>query len=290
MPLLSIIETYHYIKWDREWHEVANQPVLIDQASSIIDVNAIEPTADKKPSIFNKLIPRNSVAPYIALQLADAVARNPKIRPLILVIGGGTIGSGLEKLYDDPRLDIISFDVYPSKHTQFVADAHNIPLESASVNAVIIQAVLEHVLNPQKVVNEIQRVLLPGGLVYADTPFLQHVHEGPYDFTRFTESGHRWLFRNFGVIEAGQVAGVGTQFAWSCAQLARSLIPIRGVSTLVRLAMTPFAMFVDKFANKKHSIDGASSVYFYGYCADKSISPKSMIEYYSGAQQKPIRV
>ena len=41
---------------------------------------------------------------------ADTPDRNPRI----LVIGGGTVGDGLEELYDDPTIDLISFDVYAS--------------------------------------------------------------------------------------------------------------------------------------------------------------------------------
>jgi len=82
-------------------------------------------------------------------------------------------------------------------------------LASASVDGVLIQAVLEHVLDPAQVVGEIHRVLRPDGLVYAETPFLQQVHAGPNDFTRFTSSGHRYLFRAFAEIAAGPVAGPG---------------------------------------------------------------------------------
>ncbi|CAH2407660.1 hypothetical protein MES5069_620012 [Mesorhizobium escarrei] len=32
---------------------------------------------------------------------------------------------------------------------------------------------------------------------------MQQVHEGAYDFTRFTELGHRWLFRRFETISRG---------------------------------------------------------------------------------------
>ena len=52
-------------------------------------------------------------------------------------------------------------------------------------------------MDPNKVAAEIFRVLSSDGIVYAETPFLQESHEEPYDFTRFTELGHRWLFRNF---------------------------------------------------------------------------------------------
>jgi len=57
----------------------------------------------------------------------------------------------------------------------------------------LVQAGLEHVRDLWQVVAEIHRVLKDDGLVYAETPFMQQVHEGPYDFTRFTESGHRYL-------------------------------------------------------------------------------------------------
>ena len=45
------------------------------------------------------------------------------------------------------------------------------PFPDSSFNIVIIQAVLEHVLNPQKVVKEINRVLKNKGIIYSETPF-----------------------------------------------------------------------------------------------------------------------
>ena len=74
-------------------------------------------------------------------------------------------------------------------------------------DAVICQAVLEHVLEPASAVSEIHRVLRRDGLVYAETPFMQQVHERAYDFSRFTQSGHRWLFRRFSEISAGPIGG-----------------------------------------------------------------------------------
>ncbi len=164
------------------------------------------------------------------------------------MIGGGTIGDGLDALYAAPELDIVAFDIFPTPCTQFVADAHRIPLRDGAVDAVVVQAVLEHVLDPWRVAAEIHRVLRPDGLVYADTPFLQPVHEGPYDFTRFTESGHRWLFRDFELIESGVVEGPGAQVADSLAQAARSVVPLRGVGPLVRFAATPLGRLIDLFA------------------------------------------
>ncbi len=274
--------------------EVAGVPVLIDSDDSIVDVSTIEAASEAQLGlarrVLGRLAVRNAVASRVSARLSEEVSLAAVgDRPVVLVIGGGTVGSGLEKLYDDPKLDVISFDVYPSRFTQFVADAHLIPLADGSVDGVVIQAVLEHVLDPGRVVAEIHRVLKPNGLVYADTPFLQHVHEGPFDFTRFSESGHRWLFRRFSLVESGQVAGVGTELAWSVAQALRSVVPIRGISSATRLAMTPVAFVVDKFADPGHSADGASSVYFYGRRADEAIPPRAIVDHYSGGQRRPTR-
>ncbi len=270
------------------------EPVLIDSDASIVDVASIrfagERTEGVVRGILARTVPRNATAARIAASLVrEALALAGTRRPRILVVGGGSIGSGLDAFYADDRIDIVAFDVYPSRSTQFVADGHAIPLADASVDGVIVQAVLEHVLDPARVVSEIHRVLRADGLVFADTPFLQHVHEGPFDFTRFTESGHRWLFRRFSLIESGVVAGIGTALAWSVAHAVRSVIPVRGVSSVVRLAMTPVAAIVDRLAKPRHAVDGASSVFFFGRRSDVSILPRDIVSHYGGAQATPVR-
>jgi SAM-dependent methyltransferase len=207
----------------------------------------------------------------------------PGRAPLILVIGGGTMGNGLERLYADRRLRLVAFDIYPSRLTQFIADAHWIPLAPASVDGVIIQAVLEHVLDPEQVVREIHRVLRPNGLVYAETPFMQQVHAGPYDFVRFTSSGHRYLFRAFEEISAGPVTGPGTQLLWSLDHLARGLLRSKLAGRLVR-ALFAWLHWVDRLVSPPFAVDGAGACYFLGRRAEHELKPFDMVRYYQGAQ------
>ena len=60
-------------------------------------------------------------------------------------------------------------DVYATQSVDVICDAHYIPYGNGVFDGVWIQAVLEHVLEPSKVVSEIHRVLKDGGVVYADT-------------------------------------------------------------------------------------------------------------------------
>jgi len=206
-----------------------------------------------------------------------------KIKPKVLIIGGGSIGQGMQPLYNDPKLDLIAFDIYISDNVQFVADAHQIPLPDNYFDCVIIQAVLEHVLEPQKVVQEIYRILKKGGIVYAETPFLAQVHEGAYDFTRFTESGHRYLFKQFELINSGVTAGAGTQLLWTIDFFSRSLFRSEKVGKLFKLLFF-WLRYVDEIIPEKYAVDSASGVFFLGIKTEKILLPPDIIKHYQGAQ------
>ncbi|MBT2508910.1 class I SAM-dependent methyltransferase [Streptomyces sp. ISL-98] len=208
----------------------------------------------------------------------------PGPAPTLLVVGGGTVGNGVAAVYADPRVQVIGFDIAPSAMTQFVADAHQIPLADRSVDAVLVQAVLEHVLDPAQVVSEIHRVLVDGGLVYAETPFLQQVHAGAYDFLRFTASGHRYLFRRFSEIDAGTVAGPGTQLLWSADHLVRGLTQSTTAGRLTRGALF-WLRYLDALVPAGYASDNASALYFLGRKRDREMSPKEIVRYYRGAQR-----
>jgi len=206
--------------------------------------------------------------------------KNPKI----LIIGGGEIGSGMESLYLNHKEKICSFDIYNSPNVDFIADAHQIPIRNESFDVVIIQAVLEHVLNPQKVVSEIWRLLKLNGIVYAETPFIQHVHEGPYDFTRFTESGHRYLFKNFELVKSGFNLGAATSLLWSLDYFVSGLFRTKMAGKILRFLFFWLPYF-DLFIPDRFNIDGACGIYFLGRKSNVELKEASIIDHYKGNQR-----
>lgn len=268
----------------------SGQPVLIDFERSIFDRSAFN---DDRGSVFHRddtgrgfavrirrmLTGDNPVTPVKSRELLEFVTRATP-RPVILVIGGGAIGAGADELYKNRHVQIVGTDVYASPNTKVVADGHFLPFRDEVFDAVWIQAVLEHVLDPPAVVEEIHRVLKPGGIVYADTPFIQQVHEQAYDFTRFTLSGHRWLFRKFEEIDSGPVGGAGKALVWSIRYVGLSL----GLNTrLATLFALPFfwLRFIDYFAKAGPKSDAASGVYFFGQRSNRSLTAKDMLHYYA---------
>ena len=267
-----------------------DQPVLVDFRRSLLTRERFEHTQGASLVARGSQRPRTlkgklaGTAKVSARNLERFRSHLPNGTPLLLMIGAATPGIGTDALYDDPAIRQIAFDIYPSGLTHFVADAHDIPLADACVDGVCIQAVLEHVVNPAQVVAEIERVLKPTGVVYAETPFMQQVHEGAYDFTRFTELGHRWLWRRFTTIERGPLGGPGLSLYWSARYFLRGLLRNRRIADLASIPFGVFAL-ADRVMPTTHMIDGASGAYFLGRKCAAPIGLDAIVSEYLGAQR-----
>ena len=166
--------------------------------------------------IFKDLAESSSSLRHIGDMEAIEIVRKENPHPRILVVGSGGRGHG------GAGDRVTAMDVAFGPGVEIIADAHDLPFPDGSFDLVIAIAVLEHVASPPRCVEEFWRVLQPNGYVYAITPFLQPVHMGAYDFTRFTPLGHRRLFRRFDAIEAGPALGVGTVAAWILCSFVRA--------------------------------------------------------------------
>lgn len=81
-------------------------------------------------------------------------------------------------------------DLYGARPHVF-ADAARLPFRDSSFDGVVCLEVLEHVMDPAKVLTEISRVLKPGARAWVSMPFLYPLHDAPFDFQRYTEYGLR---------------------------------------------------------------------------------------------------
>jgi len=134
---------------------------------------------------------------------------------------GLNVGSGATRI--DPR--VLNLDLCSGPNVDLVAPAEALPLEDSSVDLVVTQETLEHVQNPFKAMDEIRRVLKPGGIVYCQLPFVIGYHPGPTDFWRFTREGIVELVRHSGLHceEVGISAGPSTGFYRIAVEFAATL-------------------------------------------------------------------
>jgi SAM-dependent methyltransferase len=199
--------------------------------------------------------------------------------PRILVIGSG------DEKYVGPG-EFVYTDVAFSKTAGIICDAHDLPFPDEAFDLVLAVAVLEHVVDPAKCVAEIWRVLKPDRWVYAATPFLQPVHMGAYDFTRFTYLGHRRLFRYFEDEASGMALGPGAGLAWSFRCFLTSLTdnrPLQSALSLMALILSIPLKYAD-YMTRKHtsSLDAAAGVFFFGPKAVQPIPDREIIRLYRG--------
>jgi SAM-dependent methyltransferase len=88
-------------------------------------------------------------------------------------------------------------------------DGYTLPFEDESFDNIVAFEVFEHIFNIDEVLNELHRVLRPGGHLLVSTPFMYREHEGPFDSVRYTSWGLSNLLekRKFKVLEQKKTSG-----------------------------------------------------------------------------------
>jgi hypothetical protein len=110
---------------------------------------------------------------------------------------------------------------------------------------------------------------------------MQQVHEGAYDFTRFTELGHRWLWRQFEEIKRGVIGGPGLSLYWSARYFLRAVLRSRRIADLISLPFLVFSAF-DPFLPLHRKIEGANGVCFLGRKGERPVPQDELISHYLG--------
>lgn len=105
----------------------------------------------------------------------------------------------------------VALDLQPRRGVHVVGDAQSLGFVSDSFDVVLCTEVLEHLPEPQRAVDEMRRVLKPGGILVLTTRFLFPIHDAPHDYFRYTKYGLRHLLREFEILELQEeTTSVGT--------------------------------------------------------------------------------
>jgi SAM-dependent methyltransferase len=121
----------------------------------------------------------------------------------------------------------INLDLFAVPGVDVAADAEQLPFPSRVFTRVECDAVLEHVRDPQKVMDEIFRVLEPGGYAHLVTPFCHPFHEYPKDYRRFTLDGLKVLGSRMEVVAEGWRTGPTATMLVTTLEYVKLLLPFR---------------------------------------------------------------
>jgi len=166
--------------------------------------------------------------------------------------------------------NVITLEIEANSNVDIVGDGHQLPFHDNVFDAIINEAVLEHVLEPKQIVDEIYRVLKPGGYVCAAVPFLQGFHASPHDYQRYTVPGFNHLFSAFIKIESGACAGPTASLHWIFREYVGlmlsfgNLLAAKIISLIIGWVTFPIILIDYILMINKHSHILASAVYFVG--------------------------
>lgn len=150
----------------------------------------------------------------------------------------------------DTRWVFVNLD--QSTNPDVYSDIANVPLESESAECVICTETLQHVTDPQAVINEAFRLLKPGGTFVGSIPFLYPVHRDPADYWRLGPDGLELAFSSFQEIkiyEMGGTQGVFGLFLERVASGVKFIRPVRvPIKLFIRLIAAP--LFVIDSGNR----------------------------------------
>jgi SAM-dependent methyltransferase len=126
------------------------------------------------------------LAPALKGKLLDVGCGSKPYRNLFTV--DEYIGMEIESTqYKETKTDI---DVF--------YDGNTFPFPDHTFDSILCNQVLEHVFNPEHFLNEIQRVLKPGGQILLTVPFVWDEHEQPWDYARYSSFALKHLFEQHG--------------------------------------------------------------------------------------------
>jgi SAM-dependent methyltransferase len=153
----------------------------------------------------------------------------------------------------------IGVDVSLSPHEQdnfdIIFDGLNLPFSDNFIDSILCTEVLEHATNPEKLMNEIYRVLKLNGHAFITVPmFIEH-HEIPYDYRRLTYYGMNKLAKDVG-FEVIFIDNRGSFLSVLIATIYMAIsqfISLRPFSDIIYFVIFPFTYLIfklDKFKKK----------------------------------------
>ena len=219
---------------------------------------------------FKKKISQNKFLRHIGSCPYRSPIWDKKVAELIQNLGTNAkvldLGSGTRHRGEH----VINLEIEPMPNVNVVGDGHRLPFKDEIFDAVILEAVLEHVKEPKIVISEIYRVLRPSGWVCVAVPFIQGYHASPRDYQRYTVWGLENIFSDFEKVESGSCVGPTSALHWVFREYVGILFSFGNIwlykiiSLLVGWLTFPLVYLDNVLRYNKNSHNIASAVYFIG--------------------------
>ena len=142
-----------------------------------------------------------------------------------------------------------SVDLRPAALLSAVADAGSLPFPENTFQLAICTQMLEYAPCPQQVVNEIHRVLEPGGTLLLSAPSI-FPRDSEYDRWRFFPGAYRSLMSQFSELEVLAEGGTVAGFMRTTAVFARNSARYDALRLALDLTLVPILNVLGALGDK----------------------------------------
>jgi len=173
----------------------------------------------------------------------SSFAASNSIGKKVLDIGAGDcyLGKIFEKSNYESQ-DNCSANGYNYTKLDHKCEIYSMTVDNESYDSAICLSVLEHVIDPEKALIEIKRVLKPGGVLYFFTPFMTGEHLVPNDYLRYTRY---WFLKK--IPELGfEIVSIEPSEGWlmTIYQMLHVQMQSNSITLFIRTIMFPLFLVV----------------------------------------------
>jgi SAM-dependent methyltransferase len=234
------LEQMHCSNCDISFKPISGVPALLEPDHPMLDQLPDVPSFDTKPRGLRAYLwskrPEDrhwSRASLRAIDRALAEADADAADHLIINLGAGVEETFRTRL--SSKRGVSRIGLPHAGDVDLFGDVMAFPLIDDSVDLFLSSSVMEHVKDPERGIAEMARVIKPGGLVYAEIPFIRSFHMAPEDYTRYSSSGIEALFdrHGFEMLDKGVCSGPFTAIALIIADMAFAFLGHRRFASLL---------------------------------------------------------
>ena len=155
---------------------------------------------------------------FVVTRIKQAIASQTScVKGIFLDVGCGVkpyekvFGKYVDKYYG---IEYSPESGFRGNRADVAGDASEMPFADESFDTILCTEVMEHVMNPEKVIAEFARILKPDGVAIITVPFFYPIHD-TFDFFRYTDKGIAVIMERYGleIEEVRPLSGTGVTIA-----------------------------------------------------------------------------